>query len=252
MTIKRAAAAVVFAIAVGMLATGCGGTPAAPPAAPSASPSPTPAAIDLLTAAADKLRATTASFTADMTGEFAITGAGRFDGVSGDATSTTTVAVDGRKNSLELTRIRGDLWIKTTGSGAWLHTDVDKVDPAGSLHRSLADPTGADKLLRAAVDVGRSADGVLLGKLDMTTSPLLPSGLPAAAAAAAKQVSFQARLDAEGRLTQLAIDLRYVLRSPRDGSGVLVIEFTDFGKPLGLTPPTGKIVEADKGALARL
>lgn len=252
MTIRRAALAAIFATALSVAAAGCTETSASPPAPPNVSPSPAPAGLDLLTAAADKLRAGTASFTADMTGQEAITGSGRFDGVSGDATADTVFTVNGRQSSINLIRIGGDLWVKSTrAGGTWLHTDASKLDPAGSLHRSLADPSGTDKLLRSAFDVGRSADGVLLGKLDMTTSTLLPPGLPAKTVAATKQVPFRARLDTEGRLSQVEIDLRYVLQSPRDGSGVLVIKFTDFGKPIGLTPPAGNVVEADKELLAR-
>lgn len=49
----------------------------------------------------------------------------------------------------------------------------------------------------------------------------------------------------------LEIDLRYVLRLRADG-GVLVVEYTGYGEPIALKPPTGKIVEMDAATLAKL
>ncbi|GAB4048719.1 hypothetical protein GCM10028775_14210 [Catellatospora paridis] len=91
-------------IVAAALTAGCTGTPPTPPTA-SASPSAAPAGVDQLTAAVDGLRKGTASYTAAMSGDLAITGTGRFDGVSGDISSTTTVVVAGKENSVELIRI---------------------------------------------------------------------------------------------------------------------------------------------------
>ncbi|BCJ73467.1 hypothetical protein CS0771_30110 [Catellatospora sp. IY07-71] len=254
MSIRRRLVTAIGVISLAAAAAGCTGDPApAPAAVPSTSPSSAPAATDQLTAALDGFRTGTVSFTGKMTGPLQVGITGRFDGVSGDATVTSAITADGRLAAAELIRIGDDLWIRQSGAtrDAWQHANVDEVSADGPLRRSLTDPSASEKLLRAAFDVGRSGDGMLVGKLDMTTSSLLGTGLPATAAAQLKQVPFRAALDAQGRLARLEIDLRYVLRLRADG-GVLVVEYTGYGEPIALKPPTGKIVEMDAAALARL
>lgn len=89
---------------------------------------------------------------------------------------------------------------------------------------------------------------------DHLPSSLLTPAIPARSAAAAKSVPFRARLDEQGPLARLEIDLRVVLAVPRSkgDTGLLALKYADHGAPIGLAPPTGEVLEATAAMLARL
>ncbi|MFD2764071.1 hypothetical protein [Micromonospora eburnea] len=131
----------------------------------------------------------------------------------------------GRYQHLDQTRIRGN---------RALGFDFDRLDPAGSA-----------VLTRGVTEVRRTGDGTYAGTLDVSQAAEAGSVDPAlitALGAQAKAVPFTARVDSQGRLSEL------VMQVPAAGQSAaqeIKITYADYGNATAAQkPPADQVVEA--------
>lgn len=236
MNTRRLAATGVALVALGLGASGCGtqtgtGTPSASGSA-SASAAPassgTSEALNELTAAAFKLNEQSVRVAIESP---ALKGGGLMDPKAEKADMTISLGTVG---DLRLLMESNDAWLKVTGQPnapkKWLHLDATKLSNGQLDLMPEGDPGGANKMLKNVVDVQRTGDRAWSGTLDLTRS-----GDAAAAALGekAKAIPFTATADAQGRLTELAIDMSGI----QAALGTMKTTYSDFGTPVTVQKP---------------
>ncbi|MEU2615282.1 hypothetical protein ABZ570_27430 [Micromonospora sp. NPDC007271] len=131
--------------------------------------------------------------------------------------------------------------------GKYQHLDRSKVQDAKQLNFDFADvdPAGAEKLFNAITDVKQTGEGTYEGTIDATKagdSDLLDAETIKALADKASAVPFTAKVDAQGRLTELALQV------PATGSTeaqTVTVTYADYGSAAAVqAPPAGQVVEA--------
>ncbi|MGW0431674.1 hypothetical protein ACWDV4_03855 [Micromonospora sp. NPDC003197] len=95
-------------------------------------------------------------------------------------------------------------------TGKYMHLDQSKIKGIEDLEFDFndVDPAGADVLTKAIVDVQKTGEGAYSGKIDLskaTEAGLSNEEVLKALGAQANSLPFTAKLDAQGRLTELAI-----------------------------------------------
>ena len=138
----------------------------------------------------------------------------------GDGTS-------GFSMDMDLVYIEPDTWVKVKVNGAdlkgltgvdqlssnkYLHLDKTRIKDIKDLQFDFqkVDPAGSDLLTKAVVDVKKTGDGVYTGTIDASKAG--DAGMVNAAAiqalgTQAQALPFEARLDPQGRLSQLTIQI---------------------------------------------
>jgi hypothetical protein len=202
-------------------------------------------------------------------GNFTFTIAG--DGVTGEGlvhkTSNSaqfTMKVDDGSGStigMEMIYIEPESWVKMDFGdlGAMIpgadkmkdkyqHLDQSKVKDAGELGLNLedVDPAGSAVLAKGITDVQKTGEGAYAGKLDASAvgddSAALDSDLVKALGAQAKSLPFTAKLDAQGRLTELVISVPAAGESKAHD---IKVTYADYGSASAAQkPPADKVVEA--------
>lgn len=238
------------------------------------SDSPEPAAGDSSTSAApaipaDPKEAMLASTKEIDKGNFNFTISG--GGVSGNGSvhkpsnsAQFTMKVDDGSGStfgMEMIYIEPDSWVKMDFGdlaamipGAdkmkdkYQHLDQSKVKDAGELGLNMkdVDPAGSAVLAKGITEVQKTGEGAYAGKLDASAigddSAALDSDLVKALGAQAKSLPFTAKLDAQGRLTELVISV------PAAGDNKaqdIKVTYADYGNATTpQKPPADKVVEA--------
>ncbi|MEU4639038.1 hypothetical protein [Micromonospora sp. NPDC023814] len=202
-------------------------------------------------------------------GNFNFTIAG--DGISGKGSvhkpsnsAQFTMKVDdgsGTTFGMEMIYIEPDSWVKMDlgDLGAMIpgadkmkdkyqHLDQSKVKDAGELGLNMedVDPAGTAVLAKGITEVQKTGEGSYAGKLDASAvgddSAALDSDLVKALGAQAKSLPFTAKLDAQGRLTELVISV------PAAGDTKahdITVTYADYGNATAPQKPAAdKVVEA--------
>ncbi|BCJ58564.1 hypothetical protein [Micromonospora endophytica] len=164
--------------------------------------------------------------------------------------------------SLDLIHAKPDSWVKLDLSGAaaesipgrdklnlgkYQHLDQSRIQGNRNLGFDFdqVDPAGSDLLTQAVTEVRRTGDGAYAGTIDVSKAAeagSLDQTLITALGAQANSVPFTATTDAQGRLTEL------VLQLPAAGETAaqeVRITYTDYGNATAAeAPPADQVVEA--------
>ncbi|MFJ8576993.1 hypothetical protein [Micromonospora sp. NPDC093277] len=173
----------------------------------------------------------------------------------GDASSDLTMKLD-------LIHYRPDSWVKLElggraaadlpglrqlNLGKYQHLDQTRIKGNRSLGFDFdqLDPAGSAVLTRGVTEVQRTGDGTYAGTIDVSKAAEAGSIDPAlitALGAQAKSVPFTARVDSQGRLSEL------VLQVPAAGQSAaqeVKITYADYGNATAAQrPPADQVVEA--------
>ncbi|WP_089001993.1 hypothetical protein [Micromonospora echinofusca] len=166
----------------------------------------------------------------------------------------------GSSMGMELIFIQPDSWVKLDlgelgamipgaekMKGKYQHLDQSKVKDAGELSRYMeqADPAGSAMLTKGITDVEKTAEGSYAGKLDAsaaTDSSAVDADMVKALGAQAKALPFTAKVDAEGRLTELVIS---VPSAGETKAHDIKVTYADYGNATAAQKPAAdKVVEA--------
>lgn len=239
-TRRLATTGVALAAALGLGLTGCGTRTDAPAgnwAAP-ASNAPVDARAELTTAAQ---QLSEQSSRVVMTSPI-LKGSGVLDPVARKMDITLEMGSD---NKFRMITLGDDSYLRMGSRDTWLHLDSRKVGD-GSQLKAMAngDPGGVNELLKHVVEVKR-AEGGFAGTLDYGRGAA--SAEAAALGDKAKAVPFTARTDAEGRLTELVVDMDAIV----PGMGKMTSTYSDFGRTVTVKkPPANQVEEAPAEVLA--
>ena len=158
------------------------------------------------------------------------------DGTAMDMSMTMTGAAAGGAgdSKVDMRKVGEDLYMRFDGK-KWMHAAASEF-PAGSTFAS--NPKDTSKMITVTTGVQRTGDRAFKGVLDMTKAPGADAKNFAALGAKATAVPFTAATDAEGRLTELVIDLEALA----PGAGKMTATYTDFGLPVDVAaPPAGQV-----------
>jgi hypothetical protein len=226
---------------------GAGGDAGAAPVTEAADPKVT------LAKAAAELGKTSFKMTADLGLSGKMTGA--MDPPNNRATLSTTFAAEGVEAKIENRVLGTELYSKMDMGGAalpgmdpntWNRLDMEKLPENNSLglRPGEFDPAGSTKFLRAVATAERVDDQRIKGTMDLTKA-VGAAGIEAkdveSAGAKGKAMPFEATIDDEGRLAKLVLDLPAMTGEPAQKFSVT---YSDFGAPVEVSKPTGKIAEA--------
>lgn len=230
---------VVVVVALGLSA--CGGSSGASPGVAAADP------ITELTAAADRLK--DESMKMKMAMSAGMEAAGAADTANKKFDMTMKMSMSGETMVMAIRLIGADLYMRYEGvsGGKWMHVDAAKI-PAGS-DLNPENMASADKFISAATGVTRTGDGSYRGSLDMTKTPDADQSALKALGDKAAAVPFTAEVDAQGRLTELVLDMNSL--SPL--AGKITTTYYDFGSAVTVQkPPASQVVEMPAEMLASI
>ncbi|MET7396586.1 hypothetical protein ABZS66_24200 [Dactylosporangium sp. NPDC005572] len=137
----------------------------------------------------------------------------------------------------------------------WMHLDKSKITDADSLGIKQDDSDMLDltAMLKSAQAVQTTGDGKYTGTLDLTKgedTPMTDEAVVRALADKASAVPFTATVDAQGRFTDLTID---VPAAGQTKAHKLTLKITEYGTTKIPAKPTGKsVVEAPASAYEML
>lgn len=164
--------------------------------------------------------------------------------------------------TLDLIHATPDSWVKLDLSGAaaasvpgrdrlslgkYQHLDQSRIKGNRNLGFDFdqVDPAGSEVLTQAVTEVRRTGEGAYAGTIDVskaTEAGSLDQGLITALGAQANSVPFTATTDAQGRLTEL------VLQIPAAGqvqAQEIRVTYSDYGNATAAQkPPADQVVEA--------
>lgn len=257
MRVRRFAVAVAGLATIAALAACQNEKPAATPGASAsagASAQVQASAADALTAAGAKFKDTTVKMKMGMSGAAGIEVTGSLDGPGKKSLSAMKMGVAGTNMTIDVVQIGDEVWMKMAGVPTlpqdWMHVDTAKLGAASTLRSSIEDPSYSANLLKVASSVEWDGTSKIKGTLDLTKA----AGTSAAAATAlgeqAKAVPFTATLDAQGRLVSMTVGMSKV--APAVGVGDMEITYSNYGEPVTVEKPSGKIVEAPASILGSL
>ncbi|GIF49077.1 hypothetical protein DFJ67_3271 [Asanoa ferruginea] len=237
---------VFAALCIGL--AGCGNTTApivsSTPSAGASDASPPSAATAELTAAAQKLNDDTVKVTLESA---TVKSTGNLDPRADKATMSVRI---GTTSSVDLRSVGEDAWLQATGvpgvePNKWLHIDGARL--AGTTFDALpdGDAAGAGKFVERMADVTETGDGSYSGSIDLTK--VAGSGVSVdLLGGKGNKVPFTAKVDDQGRLTELTIDLSSI-----DAQlGKMTTTYSDFGATVTVAaPPAADVVEAPETLL---
>jgi len=252
---RLAIAGLALVTAVGL--SGCGpadksatgsGAPAGSAAATEAAENQTP--TKELAAAATKLGEQSMRIDMDMAG--AMTMSGKADPKAGVAEMSMSLGALGGDTKVELRKVGNDMFMKFGGemgksltkdsTKPWMHLDASKIADGSNFNISPDDPGGTKAMLTAMTGVEKTGDHGFKGTLDLTKMPQYKKSLEALGDKATK-VPFTATSDAEGRLTEMTLDMSGL----GAGSGKVKTTYSDFGTPVSVeAPPASQVAELPK------
>ncbi|HEX5594424.1 MAG TPA: hypothetical protein VFX61_00125 [Micromonosporaceae bacterium] len=132
-------------------------------------------------------------------------------------------------------------------SGKYLHLDPAKVKEIDDLSIDFdkADPADVDLLLKAVTEVKEDAKGAYSGKIDLskaTKANLIDEAILDELGDEAKALAFTAKVDAQGRLTEFAVD---VPAAGEVAAHQLKVAYSDYGSaPAPKKPADSEVAEA--------
>jgi hypothetical protein len=220
-------------LATAVAVAGCKeSTTAAPPAAGPAAAASTAAAQppqERLAAAVRKLGQE--SVKVKMTMGSTMSGEGRMDPKHRQGTMRMSMSLGGTRMTTETILVGADAYTRfDSGPLAgplghkWLHLDARK---AASGQFGVGDPEQVTKMVSALSDLKADGPDYISGKLDLAKASPLGEGT-VKFGGAAKPVPFTARVDDQGRLTQMTMDMS-AASSGVAGVGKMIVSYSDFG-----------------------
>jgi hypothetical protein len=244
-------------VAVGVVA-GCGrpedvgkAPVAGVSSAPSVGPSSTISAAAALAAAARKLNEQTLSAGVTTAGTMVVQG--DFDPVARRAHMTVSVISTRPAIGMELIVVEGVMYAKVAGvrgvPGGWLRMDSTTLSGTRLDVLPKEDPAGAAQLIAGLGTVERDSSGGFRGTLDLTAGPTSAAYRLKGLGSKAKAVPFTARINGEGQLTLLEIQLEAVVPGARN----IRAQYFEFGQPVTVEPPpAAQTVDAPPDVVALL
>ncbi|MEU3453911.1 hypothetical protein ABZ671_09945 [Micromonospora sp. NPDC006766] len=217
---------------------------------------------------ADPKEALAASTKELQKGEFAFTikggeinGGGTVHLPSKSAEMKVETAADELSMTMDLVFIDGDSWVKLelagpmadvvpgfkAMKGKYQHLDRSKLKGTAkelNFDFSDVDPAGAEKMIKAITDVKQTGEGTYEGTIDTTKATdadLLDADTIKALGDQASAVPFTAKVDAQGRLTELAVQV-----PAAGGTEAQTLTVTyEYGSAAAIqAPPAAQVVEA--------
>lgn len=198
------------------------------------------------------------SFKFTMAGD-GMTGGGVVHLPSRSAQISMTFTSDDLEMKMDMVYIEPDSWVKLDLgelgklpgmeklSGKYLHMDQSKIKDIEDLTVDFqdVDPAGSASLMEAIVDVQKTGEGVYSGTVDLTKATdaeMVDEELVKTLGAQASALPFEAKVDSQGRLTELAIKV------PAAGGSQaydLKIAYSDYGAVTAVQkPPASQTIEA--------
>ncbi|MEO3775219.1 hypothetical protein [Micromonospora sp. B9E7] len=125
----------------------------------------------------------------------------------------------------------------------WMHIDASNVDEGSTFSEMVdGDPAGVNDMIKAVTDVERNGELGFTGTFDITKSPGTQGNLFRRFGEKAKAVPFNAKVDDQGRLTYVFINLSAI---DSGFIGGITATYSDFGVPVTIEKPaTDHTVEA--------
>jgi hypothetical protein len=236
MTFQRLAVTTVTLAAVALGLGGCNsgaGDAGSTGPAPATSSAPATSALDEFLAASKKLSGETLRMEMSMPGGMEATGVSDFANRKVEMTMSITMGSEPIKMSMRL--IDQTLFIKYGAAPEWMSVDVSKLSPGNTLNPE--NMFNAEALASAATKVERTGDS-FSGTIDMTKSPTSDPASLKALGAKATEVPFTGKVDGEGRLTEMAIDMSGL----GAGAGSITTKYYDFGTKVDVeAPPAAQV-----------
>lgn len=222
-------------------------TPAGGASAPASASAGTadPAAVEALTKATSQLGTTSFKVTATSGAGFKLTGA--VDPAQGAGTADLRATGPNAEVNVKTLLTGQDLYLQVPGitkAGTWTHVDVARL-PEGAnvgLRPGQIDPVNTSKLLNSSTDVRSTGDNTYAGTLDLSKAIGLAGVSQVTideSGAQAEKVPFTAKLDAQGRISELTVEIPAVNGQAAQPLEVL---YSDYGVPVTVTKPAASEV----------
>lgn len=200
--------------------------------------------IDALNEAGQKLNSET--FKLEMVMPGGMEADGVVDAPNKKASMTMAVSFGGSNLKTEVIMLSKDFYVKVSGvPGApnqWMHLDASKANadsPLGMIN--MNDPSGYQAWSGALVSVEYDGERAFKGTIDLTKSPTADEATLETLGDKAKEVPFTAKVDGEGRLVELVIDLSAIEPSLK----AVKTRYFDFGTQVDVeAPPASETIEA--------
>lgn len=139
-------------------------------------------------------------------------------------------------------------------AGKYLHLDQNRVKDVKDLRFdfSQVDPAGSEALTKAVTDVKKTGEGVYAGTIDLTKAPeaaVVSQTLLSTLGSQASSLPFEARLDPQGRLTALTVQ---VPATDKTKAFPLKVTYSDYGAATAPAKPDPAAVEEAPEQLYKL
>jgi hypothetical protein len=206
-----------------------------------------------LAAAATRLADESLKVTMTMATGLNAEGVVNAEGTRMDMTMTMNGSGSG-DSTIAMRKIDDDLYMKFAGSlgsvggegDKWLHVDSSKLPEGSAFSMQGSNPKDASKMIAATAGVEKTGDRSFKGVLDMTRAPGANARSLESLGAKATAVPFTAQVDAQGRMTELVIDVETLA----PGAGTMTTRYSDFGTPVSVeAPPASQVTEMPKEML---
>jgi hypothetical protein len=251
---RLAIAGLALVAALGL--TGCSSDKSTPaPAAgsssaPAAAPVNDPAAQQKLVAGAAKLAEST--FTMKMSMGEQLDAQGAVDPKAGKAQMSMSMGPD---TKVEVVRSADTAYLKFGGTlskvagDSWLRVDASKLRSGGQFSLGTPDdPAGAESMLKAATVVTADGANGFKGSFDVAKAPTFTEQTRQLFAGKSTVVPFSAKVDDQGRLVELAIEMGTLMPT----AGTMKSSYADFGAPVTVKVPAQSQVKELPSSLAGL
>ncbi|GGM28817.1 MULTISPECIES: hypothetical protein [Micromonospora] len=244
-TRRLATTGAALVAAFGLTLTGCGSNGTDAPAGGAAPEASAPAdPREELSAAALKLNEQSVRVEIKSS---ALNGEGVMDPKTKQVDMTMSL---GEQGTFRMLTVGDDGYMKFSGVPGlpdnWLHLDVTKLGANGQLNiMPDGDPGGAKQLVNGVVDVEKTGDGAFSGTIDYTKAKPGDKAVEQMGEKA-KAVPFTARVDDEGRMTELVVDTSVL----HESLGKMTTTYSDFGTKVDVQkPPANETQEAPESLL---
>ncbi|MEJ3742023.1 hypothetical protein WEI85_01810 [Actinomycetes bacterium KLBMP 9797] len=201
------------------------------------------------------------NFKFDITGD-EVSGGGQVHAPSRSAQLKMTFASEALSMKIDMIFIEPDSWVKidlgqlaelpgaeALKSDKWMHVDQSKAKSLEdfSVDFDDIDPAGAEKILATADGVQKTAEGTYTGKVDLSKASdagLVDEEVVKALGAQATTLPFEAKVDAEGRLTTLKVEIPAAGETKAHS---VQVTYSDYGAAgPAKKPAASDVIEAPK------
>ncbi|HEX6968463.1 MAG TPA: hypothetical protein VF174_06605 [Micromonosporaceae bacterium] len=207
-------------------------------------------ALEALTAAGKKLGEDT--FKMQMTLTDGVTATGVIDPAGKKSSLTLDFSDEEGEFKIDAIVIGDDAYVKLAGMpmmpDKWMHLTGSSANSESILGRLKSDdPTRFGDLSAGLITVERDGDRGFKGTIDLTkTKETVDEETVKALGDKASAVPFTAKVDDQGRLVEMVIDMSAI--DPKLGK--MTTTYSDFGAPVDIkAPPASEIMEAPEGML---